>query len=524
MKSLLSASLESGLTGAQIPARLTRRHLLRLAAAGLLLPAANAALAGAAEGRRYALVVGISNYKHGYALLDYAGDDADKIKAALKGLGYAVSSLTTDARAGSVDRDTLLKAIRDLIADRKPEDTILFYFSGHGSLRNGKQYLLCTDTDPNLFDETAFSLDTLGRLLGECQAGHRVLIIDACRDTSKADGVSGFAEGRLDQDFKDRLDAIARKAPAGLAVESVVLYACRPGQRSKESDAERAGFFTLRLVDALNGKATPNGPMTAGAVMRYVTGAMPAALHGIQDPTLEGNSQLLLGGASGAPVTRQPAAEARRPATQSNGPAFDASSVTVDGKVQADRPLERYDLARLMFDNFIKIAPVVEAGGSLLLENGLENRLQNRRIRFHTGSVAGFCGQEASLFQDVPTTHAAYEAVVYCQQHGLLIGYPEGYYRGKRSVTRYEFCTALSRLLRTIGKTVRQPEAHTLPADVLPNSWAYESVASLFAAGLLTAGKDQQYHGNAVIPVGEALSTLKLVFRLLHQSNTDGDH
>ena len=247
------------------------------------------------EPGRYALVVGISNYKHGYALLDYAGDDAEKVHGALKELGYQVSSLTTDAKAGAVRASSLADATSDLFANRKAEDTVLFYFSGHGSLRDGKQYLLCTDTDPNRFAETAFSLDVLKDLLKHCQARHRVLIIDACRDTSKSEGQAGFEDGRLDKGFKDRLDSIARSAPAGVEAETAILYACRPGQRSKESDDDRAGIFTIRFVNALTDASRSGSTLTVGSVMHSVASAMPPSLRGIQDPILEGASGLSLG-------------------------------------------------------------------------------------------------------------------------------------------------------------------------------------------------------------------------------------
>ncbi len=50
-------------------------------------------------------------------------------------------------------------------------------------------------------------------------------------------------------------------------------------------------------------------------------------------------------------------------------------------------------------------------------------------------------------FKDVPTDHWAYEAVTDLQQHGILIGYPDGFFAGKRALTRYEFAVGVDRLL-----------------------------------------------------------------------------
>lgn len=49
-------------------------------------------------------------------------------------------------------------------------------------------------------------------------------------------------------------------------------------------------------------------------------------------------------------------------------------------------------------------------------------------------------------FNDVPTDHWAYDAINKLQTDGILIGYPDGTFGGKRAITRYEFAVALSRL------------------------------------------------------------------------------
>ncbi|MHB9038641.1 MAG: S-layer homology domain-containing protein [Armatimonadota bacterium] len=49
-------------------------------------------------------------------------------------------------------------------------------------------------------------------------------------------------------------------------------------------------------------------------------------------------------------------------------------------------------------------------------------------------------------FTDVPTDHWAYDAVNQLQKDGIIIGYPDGTFGGKRTITRYEFGVALARL------------------------------------------------------------------------------
>ncbi|MBP5738796.1 MAG: S-layer homology domain-containing protein, partial [Abditibacteriota bacterium] len=58
-------------------------------------------------------------------------------------------------------------------------------------------------------------------------------------------------------------------------------------------------------------------------------------------------------------------------------------------------------------------------------------------------------------FVDVPTDHWAYDAVNQLQRVGIIVGYPDGTFGGKRAMTRYEFAVAIARLLPLLnGDTV----------------------------------------------------------------------
>jgi len=50
-------------------------------------------------------------------------------------------------------------------------------------------------------------------------------------------------------------------------------------------------------------------------------------------------------------------------------------------------------------------------------------------------------------FNDVPTDHWSYDAVNKLQKEGIVIGYPDGTFGGKRAMSRYEFATAIARML-----------------------------------------------------------------------------
>ncbi len=53
-------------------------------------------------------------------------------------------------------------------------------------------------------------------------------------------------------------------------------------------------------------------------------------------------------------------------------------------------------------------------------------------------------------FADVPTNHWAYNAVNSLAEKGLIEGYPDGTFNGKRALTRYEFAQAIARLMERL--------------------------------------------------------------------------
>ena len=75
---------------------------------------------------------------------------------------------------------------------------------------------------------------------------------------------------------------------------------------------------------------------------------------------------------------------------------------------------------------------------------------------------------QATPFLDTPTNHWAYEAVQDLAKKGIVIGYPDGTYGGKRPMTRYEFAVALDRALRTVSDMLAaNPPAGTPPVSAV---------------------------------------------------------
>jgi hypothetical protein len=71
------------------------------------------------------------------------------------------------------------------------------------------------------------------------------------------------------------------------------------------------------------------------------------------------------------------------------------------------------------------------------------------------GSAMPRSASAAEMFADVPQDHWAYQAVNNLQERGIVIGYPDGTFGGKRAMTRYEFALAVDRLVDWVNKTVQ---------------------------------------------------------------------
>ncbi len=62
----------------------------------------------------------------------------------------------------------------------------------------------------------------------------------------------------------------------------------------------------------------------------------------------------------------------------------------------------------------------------------------------------------AQPFADTPANHWAYEALAQLAAKGLIQGYPDGTFKGDRTMTRYEMATVVARLLARI-ESIRIP-------------------------------------------------------------------
>src|SRR5688572_13762788 len=83
---------------------------------------------------------------------------------------------------------------------------------------------------------------------------------------------------------------------------------------------------------------------------------------------------------------------------------------------------------------------------------------------FLAGSAQAQQPAPPDRFVDVPEDHWAYRAVENLRKRGVIVGYPDGRLRGKRTVTRYEAATGLNRFVAEADKAIQQKRTTAVPA------------------------------------------------------------
>jgi hypothetical protein len=161
-------------------------------------------------------------------------------------------------------RDTVFKEMWRFLDgdDKKTDDLVLVYYSGHGILDEmGKLFLACPDTELDLLRPTALAATDLNEALDRCRSRRQVLILDCCNSGSFKRGSKGVLGASVG--IKTSLGA----DPAAFGGEGqgrVVLTATDETQYAMEGDIiagnAQPSVFTRHLLEGLQtGEADQNG-------------------------------------------------------------------------------------------------------------------------------------------------------------------------------------------------------------------------------------------------------------------------
>lgn len=236
------------------------------------------------QGRRWAVLVGVNHYDdwQNYGNLEVCVKDVEAIQQALIVGGYEPERirLLTDDSAEKPSRVNILTTLRAVANATEPEDSLLFYYSGHGDTDGNISYLVGKEGHAVALEDTAVSLTRIKEIMMEAPARAKSIILDACHSGAKV----GKGAKPMSAEFIRRVFEEAE----GM----VILASCQQGEKSYEWRAKERSVFTHYLLEAMSGTAdyTQKGFVSfndAGAhVVNYVK--LWASQHKVsQTPTIE---------------------------------------------------------------------------------------------------------------------------------------------------------------------------------------------------------------------------------------------
>ena len=200
---------------------------------------------------KYALIIGNNHYDD-QKLAQLKTPAADS---------QALAKILEDKTIGSFDEVTPLinqtetqirRAISAFLTNKKPDDLVLLYFSGHGILDDrGRLYLALKDTQINLLKATSIPSSFVTDEMDSCRSKRQILILDCCHSGAFARGTKGNQKAITETTFE------------GSGFGRVVLTASDSTQYALEGDQvikqTELSLFTHFLLEGLKtGEADVN--------------------------------------------------------------------------------------------------------------------------------------------------------------------------------------------------------------------------------------------------------------------------
>lgn len=241
------------------------------------------------SGKRLAVLIGVDQPRdEAWPKLQYASSDASALANVLQTQGRFEAELLITVPTTS--RANVLAALERLRArNRSPEDVVVVYFSGHGTLARSAggsldRYLVTSDATRTSTADTALSVDELNRAFEALPSRRKVLILASCH--------SGSGKSRLPEEVEQELKGLKGEVPRPLSEVSrgvTTLSASAWGQPAREDDTLKHDIYTHFFLEALVQRKDRNrdGAVSAEEAHDYARIRTYYFTGGRQTPTAE---------------------------------------------------------------------------------------------------------------------------------------------------------------------------------------------------------------------------------------------
>lgn len=180
-----------------------------------------------------------------------------------------------------------------MLRGREEGDSVIVALAGHGvQFKNRDESYFCP-ADAKLDDpETLLALSAVYQELGQCKAGFRLLLVDACRDDP-------FAANTRDAGAK-KFESLSRPPKKLLPGGVAALFSCSAGEKAYEDDTLEHGVFFNFVVEGLKGDAANEAtgevslPLLEDYVQRRVKDFVAGKYGADQTPERDGKTRGLV--------------------------------------------------------------------------------------------------------------------------------------------------------------------------------------------------------------------------------------
>lgn len=239
----------------------------------------------AVTGEKWAVVIGISDYRADGIDLRYADRDAEAIRSFLieKG-GFRPDKVQLLSNQAATYQG-IRTALFNFLAATQPEDMVLIFLAGHGvqdTVNPDNFYFLAHDSEMGNLGGTAIPMWDLGNVMDYTIRSRRILVLaDTCH-SGAALGRGGANGGESLNFFNKYLEVLAKKKGR------LVLTASQAHESSLEKTKLAHGVFTHSVLLGLGGSADDSpadGVVTAGELVDFVRSKVPEETAGEQHPS-----------------------------------------------------------------------------------------------------------------------------------------------------------------------------------------------------------------------------------------------
>jgi len=211
---------------------------------------------------RYALLVGISNYEADLNPLPSAVRDVEALERVLINPEIGGFTKTDVTVLVDCDRQVIERAIYKLFANRKSDDLLLFYFSGHGVTDSRNDFFLASkNTSKEELPPTAIAATYVHDQMNKSRSKRQVVILDCCHSGAFPKGMT--AKGL------DTVNILPKLGGEGRAI----LTASDSTKYAFEQEGFKLSLYTHFLVEGLEKGAADldgDGDISVDELYEYV--------------------------------------------------------------------------------------------------------------------------------------------------------------------------------------------------------------------------------------------------------------